>query len=194
MLFRCRRWYEKLRELLEEAGFRRCESDHAVFIRCKGDTLGIITIHVDDMMIVASSVHLVQEIKRQLKGKVEISDLGKIHWLLGFEVQHNCSARTLSLSRKSYIDSVVKRYGLEDAKPLSTPMDPSACLSKAHLPSTPKEFADMRDMPYCEATGLSPMQRSEVVRTLLMPPLQSLVSTRTLEGCIGKLSNILSDI
>jgi len=49
------RWYEKLHELLEEAGFRRCESDHAVFIRCKGDTLGIITIHVDDMMIIASS-------------------------------------------------------------------------------------------------------------------------------------------
>ena len=148
-----RRWYEKLRELLEEAGFRRCESDHAVFIRCKGDTLGIITIHVDNMMIIASSVHLVQEIKCQLKCKVEISDLGEIHWLLGFEVQHDCSARILSLLQKSYIDSVVKQYRLEDAKPLSTPMDPSACLLKAHSLSTPKEFANMQDMPYREATG-----------------------------------------
>ena len=146
-------WYEKLRELLEEAGFQRCESDHAVFIRRKGDTLGIITIHVDDMMIIASSVRLVQEIKRQLKGKVEISDLGEIHWLLSFEVQCDRSACTLSLSQKSYIDSIVKQYGLEDAKPLSTPMDPSAHLLKAHSPSTPKEFADMQDVPYCEATG-----------------------------------------
>jgi len=148
-----RRWYEKLRELLEEAGFRRCESDHAVFIRRKGDTLGIITIHVDDMMIVASSTRLVQDIKCQLKGKVEISDLGEIHWLLGFEIQHDRDARTLSLSQKSYIDSVVKRYGLEDAKLLSTPMDPSAQLSKSHSPSTPQEYADMRDVPYREATG-----------------------------------------
>ena len=94
-----------------------------------------------------------QDIKRQLKGKVEISNLGKIHWLLGFEIQCDQDAHTLSLSQKSYIDSVMKRYGLEDAKPLSTPMDPSAQLSKSHSPSTPQEYADMQDVPYREATG-----------------------------------------
>ena len=78
------------------------------------------------MMIAASSSNLLQEIKRQLKGKVEISDLGEIHWLLGFEVQRDCAACTLSLSQKSYINSIVKHYALEDTKPLSTPMDPSA--------------------------------------------------------------------
>ena len=81
------RWYEKLRQLLVDAGFRHCESDHAVFTKHSEEGLGIITVHVDDMMIAASSSNLLQEIKRQLKGKVEISDLGEIHWLLGFEVQ-----------------------------------------------------------------------------------------------------------
>ena len=133
-----RRWYEKLRQLLVDAGFRHCESDHAVFTKHSEDGLGIITVHVDNMMIAASSSNLLQEIKRQLKG---------------FEVQRDCAARTLSLSQKSYIDSIVKRYGLEDAKPLSTPMDPSARLFKTNLPTTPQEFADMRNVPYREATG-----------------------------------------
>ena len=105
------------------------------------------------MMIAASSSNLLQEIKHQLKGKVKISDLGEIHWLLGFEVQRDRAARTLFLSQKSYIDSIMKRYGLEDAKPLSTPMDPSARLSKTNSLTTPREFANMRNVPYREATG-----------------------------------------
>ena len=104
-------------------------------------------------MIAASSSNLLQEIKRQLKGKVEISDLGEIHWLLGFEVQHDRAACTLFLSQKSYINSIVKCYALEDTKPLSTPMDPSARLSKTNSPTTPQEFANMRNVPYHKATG-----------------------------------------
>jgi hypothetical protein len=45
------------------------------------------------------------------------------------------------------------RYGLQDLKPVSIPMDLNIHLTSAQSPSTTQEFARMRDVPYHEAVG-----------------------------------------
>jgi hypothetical protein len=57
------------------------------------------------------------------------------------------------LSQKTYIDSIIKRFGLEDAKPVASPMEPSTRLTNAQCPVISRETADMRDVPYREAVG-----------------------------------------
>jgi hypothetical protein len=57
------------------------------------------------------------------------------------------------LSQRSYIDSILRRYGFDDAKPVSTPMDVNIRLTSAQSPSTTEEFAKMRNIPYHEAVG-----------------------------------------
>jgi len=47
----------------------------------------------------------------------------------------------------------VKRFHLETASPLQTPIDPSVHLSKDQSPSTPRQFDDVRNVPYREAVG-----------------------------------------
>lgn len=42
---------------------------------------------------------------------------------------------------------------LEDAKPLITPMDPGSVLSITQSPSTPRQFNDMKNVPFQEAIG-----------------------------------------
>ena len=59
----------------------------------------------------------------------------------------------ISLFQHSYIDSVLHHYGLEDAKPLLTPMDTQVCLSSSQSPSSTAKFAQMCDVPYHEAMG-----------------------------------------
>ena len=67
-------------------------------------------------------------------------------------IEHGCDSdrenRTLMMCQRSYINSVIKCFGLEDAKPLASPMEPSAHLSNAQSPVTSCETADMRDVPY----------------------------------------------
>lgn len=41
---------------------------------------------------------------------------------LGLEIHLNSANRTLQLSKKSYTDTVLERFGLHNSKPVATPM------------------------------------------------------------------------
>jgi Reverse transcriptase (RNA-dependent DNA polymerase) len=118
------RWYQKLVYILvDNLHFTCCDVDQAVFIHNSKNELTIIAVHVDDCTLVASTITLIQNLKNGIHKFVEISDLGELHWLLGIEIKRNREARTIHLSQRSYIDSILHQYNLKDAKPLSTPME-----------------------------------------------------------------------
>ncbi|CDO77187.1 hypothetical protein BN946_scf184705.g12 [Trametes cinnabarina] len=149
-----RHWHKKLlRVLRDKLRMSQSDVDQAVFYCLEGTDIIVIVVHVDDLTIVAATVALIAEVKTKLRKAFDISDEGEVHWILGFAVERDRPNRRLSLSQTAYIKSIVRRFGLEDAKPVSTPMDPHAALSVAQSPSTPAEIGAMRDVPYREAVG-----------------------------------------
>jgi hypothetical protein len=150
-----RRWYQKLVLIMTKLGFSRCEGDQAVFYRrCeKTNVLIVVLVHVDDCSIVGKTKALIARFKVEMAKFVDITDMGDLHWILGIEVRRIREEKKILLSQKSYIDSILRRYGFEDLKPVSTPMDPSIRLTSAQSPSTTEEFAGMRNVPYHEAVG-----------------------------------------
>jgi hypothetical protein len=149
-----RHWYRKFSSvLMGPLRMKRCEVDQAVFYRVEGESVMALASHVDDCSAVASSVELEEEIKTELRKAFEISDLGEINWILGIAVKRDRTARTIRLSQKSYINSMLSRYGFENIKPVAMPMDPSMHFSTSQSPKTTQEFAEMKDKPYREAVG-----------------------------------------
>ena len=59
-----------------------------------------------------------------------MSDLGEVHFFLGMQIEWNRTARTLTMHQKSYIVGVVSRFGMEECKPLATPLDAKVALVK----------------------------------------------------------------
>ncbi|KAF5378500.1 hypothetical protein D9615_007118 [Tricholomella constricta] len=139
--------------MMIKLGFSRCEVDTSVFYRRTRSGLIIVLVHVDDCTIAATTIALIMEFKVLIAEHVEITDLGELHWLLGIEIKRDRDRRTISLSQRSYLDSILRRYGFQDLKPVSIPMDTNARLSSAQSPATTAEFAQMRDVPYLEAVG-----------------------------------------
>ena len=139
--------------LVDKLGFKQCEVDQAIFIKKSGDTLVIIVVHVDDCTIAATSPALVMQLKEQLKKHMEITDLGELHWLLGIEVMRNRDECMISLSQRSYIDSIIHRFNFDELKPVSTPMEPHLKLHLNQSPSTGTEYAMMQHIPYRKAIG-----------------------------------------
>ncbi|GBE86172.1 hypothetical protein SCP_0900490 [Sparassis crispa] len=149
-----RQWFKKMCAALDEMGLSRSLVDHCVFYLDEDDdsvTL-IIALSVDDTTI-AGTNNAVLWFKTEISKRFEMTDLGEMHWILGIEVRRDRAARTLSLSQRAYIDGLMARFNLEDAKPLSAPLEPGAILSIRQCPSTPREFEDMRNVPYREAIG-----------------------------------------
>ena len=57
------------------------------------------------------------------------------------------------MSQEAYINLVVRRFNLEDAKPLSTPIDANTHLLKDDCPTFAEEKQEMKGVPYREAVG-----------------------------------------
>lgn len=146
-------WYQKLKGILVKIGFKPCKADPCVFVRIRGNAISIISSHVDDLGMYCNSKAEVTLVKSEIRKYVSIKDLGEISTILGIEVIRNRSARTISLSHRRYIDEIVKEYGQESAKSVSSPIAMEARLTTADSPKTPAELADMRNVPYQNAVG-----------------------------------------
>ena len=83
-----------------------------------------------------------------------MKDLGEIHWLLNLKIERDKSAGTISISQEAYIDKILSRFNLQDAKTHATPLDPTTKLSKDQCPTTDAEKKIMEKIPYRQAIGL----------------------------------------
>ncbi|KAL5480798.1 hypothetical protein ACEPAI_9738 [Sanghuangporus weigelae] len=149
-----RRWYQKFTSIMvDRLGFSRCDVDQAIYFRHLPPDLIVVAVSVDDCTLAASRSALIDKFKSDFSKYVEITDLGPIHWLLGIQIKRDRELRTLSLSQTTYINSVLRRYGLENARDLTSPMDPNVKLDSSQSPQTAQEIAEMCHIPYREALG-----------------------------------------
>ena len=146
-------WHKTLTSAFNELNLTRSAVDHGVFYSHNDEGTTIVCSSTDDFAIATSSIEWMNKFKASLSNHFEMSDLGELAWILRIQVQRDRSLKMISLSQTVYIDSLVKRFNLGDAPPLSMPIDPNALLSKDQSPSTPRQFDNMRNVPYREATG-----------------------------------------
>ena len=147
-----REWYLELSKTFNELDFTCSKADECVFYKY-GDKPIIVTVSTDDMTLAARYLATIEELKRDLQRRYEIKDLGEIEWLLGVEVKRDRKARSISLSQRAYINSIIDEFNLGEATPLSVPAEPGAILGPHQSPKTPAEFKDMENIPYSRGVG-----------------------------------------
>jgi hypothetical protein len=147
-----RQWYMFLAAALIALGFVRSCYDRCVFfLRDEADKV-IMAISTDDLTLAANRAEAMLKAKRLIASRFEVTDLGAITWLLGIDVRRE-SAPTISLGQTAYFDTILNRFGLQDAIPVSTPMRGDARLTLGNGPRTPEEKEEMAAVPYRQAIG-----------------------------------------
>jgi len=119
-------WYEELKRILQLLGFKVSIADEATFYKVDSNRFLVIAAATDDFTIVTNSCELSTETKAQLNQHFELVDLGGINWLLGVSVTHNLEDKTIALGQQAYIEHILACFGLSDACPDVTPMEPGA--------------------------------------------------------------------
>jgi histone deacetylase 1/2 len=79
-----------------------------------------ILVYVDDIILVSSSVTAADRLVSSLRTAFAVKDLGKLHYLLGLEVTHDDTG--LSMTQQKYSEDLLRRAGMLQCKPASTPM------------------------------------------------------------------------
>ncbi|KAK1653250.1 hypothetical protein QYE76_071055 [Lolium multiflorum] len=77
-------------------------------------------VYVDDITLVSSSATAADRLVSSLGTTFAVKDLGKLHYFLGLEVTHNDTS--LSLTQKKYSHDLLRRAGMLQCKPATTPM------------------------------------------------------------------------
>jgi len=67
-------------------------------------------------------------------------------------IDHDCSCWSISLSQHRYTVEILQKFGMENCKPVSTPMEPGLWLSNDMSPKS-EEQAHMKTIPYLAAMG-----------------------------------------
>ncbi|EGO04767.1 hypothetical protein SERLA73DRAFT_43673, partial [Serpula lacrymans var. lacrymans S7.3] len=75
-------------------------------------------------------------------------DLGEIKWLLGLKIDYKRESSITSILQTAYIDAMVKHFGLTDAKPVTTLLEPGMMLGNDQSLAMPKQYDEMCNVPY----------------------------------------------
>ena len=79
----------------------------------------IIAVYVDDLNIIGTPEEL-QKAANCLKLEFEMKDLGRTRFCLGLQIEHLKDGNLMHQS--TYISKILKRFYMDKAHPLSTPM------------------------------------------------------------------------
>ena len=84
----------------------------------------IIAVYVDDTLLASNDDQMLRAEKAKLGERFEMDDRGQVHYLLGMSIQRERESKILTISQKSYLENILKRFGIQDCKPVSTPLEP----------------------------------------------------------------------
>lgn len=101
-------------------------SDSSLFVMAKEGRLAIVLVYVDDLIITGDYSEEIERTRENLSVRFQMKELGELRHFLGLEVEHTKNG--IFLGQQKYAKDLLKRYGMLDCKPISTPMDPNARL------------------------------------------------------------------
>ena len=148
-----RAWNIHLNGHIEKLGFTKLLGDSCVFIRKYDSGICILAIYVDDLVIAASSLLIVNEVKNMFKSIYQMKDLGQISTILGCRVQQNETLSTITMDQTFYTKSILKTFFPEGINSTETPMASTTLLTMSDSPITPEDKESMLKFPYRQAVG-----------------------------------------
>jgi hypothetical protein len=112
-------WYSRIDSYLFQMGFEKSEVDSNLYYVIRGEDPLILILYVDDLFITGGE-ELIVDCKRGLASKFEMKDIGLMHYFLGMEVWQEDGH--VFLGQGKYATDILRRFQMEDWRPMSIPM------------------------------------------------------------------------
>jgi len=137
-----RLWYEDIDGYLESIGFRQSAEDPNLYLQ-----LGVLLVlYVDGLLIAHNSTEEQgHQVKQLLQKKYKMCDIGAAKRFLGIKIERTEDGG-FSICQRDYINTIIRRFRLMDAKPAKSPLDPQTDLANTcceDKPANHKEYLSM---------------------------------------------------
>jgi hypothetical protein len=162
-----REWNLMLNDFMtKECGFTPLKTEKCMYIKRTHDgSYILVCMYVDDLIVAYSHRSLFDSFISKVRSKFKITQTDNLHKTLGFQIERSKDGGVF-MHQQSYINDVLKRFGMEDCNPVDTPADPRVKLCKngsynarTHVPSStsqgesPNVQTSQPTFPYRELIG-----------------------------------------
>lgn len=146
-----RQWNGKFHKFLIENGFSQSKEDPCLYHTLKYGIVLIICLYVDDGLLFSTDGFARDKFIRELSSEFKVTVTEPDNYI-GMQITRNRENHTIRISQTTYIQKVLQRFGMIDAKPMITPSEPSFKLTKREETGKEEVTQEPR-FPYREAIG-----------------------------------------
>ncbi|GJY30705.1 retrovirus-related pol polyprotein from transposon TNT 1-94 [Tanacetum coccineum] len=121
-------WYDRLKDFLIKHEYKMGMVDNILFTKKKSLNLIIVQIYVDDIIFCSTCQEMCDEYAKIMHDEFEMSMMGELNFFLGLQIKQMEDG--IFFNQSKYIKEMLKKFGLEDSKPMKTPMSSDTKLMK----------------------------------------------------------------
>src|SRR6266498_3782060 len=115
-----RAWYECLKDFLLKNSFEIGKADSTLFTRKFDNDLFVCQIYIDDIIFGSTNKAFCEDFSRIMTKRFEMSMMVELKYFLGFQIKQ--LKQGTFLCQTKYIADMLKKFDIEGAKPIKTPM------------------------------------------------------------------------
>ncbi|GJS54223.1 retrovirus-related pol polyprotein from transposon TNT 1-94 [Tanacetum coccineum] len=121
-------WYDRLKAFLIKHEYKKGMVDNTLFTKKKSSNLIIVQIYVDDIIFGSTCQDMCDEFAKIMHDEFEMSMMGELNFFLGLQIKQMEDG--IFFNQSKYIKEMLKKFRLEDSKPMKTPMSSNTKLTK----------------------------------------------------------------
>ncbi|GKC97973.1 retrovirus-related pol polyprotein from transposon TNT 1-94 [Tanacetum coccineum] len=121
-------WYDRLKAFLIKHEYNMGMVDNTLFTKKKGSNLIILQIYVDDIIFGSTCQDMSDDFTKIMHDEFEMSMMGERNFFFGFKIKQ--MEDDIFFNQSKYIKEMLKKFGLEDSKPMKTLMSSDTKLTK----------------------------------------------------------------
>ena len=121
-----RAWYDRLTQYLVSHGFIRGKADQTLFIKKEDGELIVAQVYVDNIIVGSTKDEFSHGFSKLMQAEFEMSMIEELTHILGLQIRQQDSG--IFLSQSKYVKNLVKKFGLESASSVRTPISPNVKL------------------------------------------------------------------
>ena len=162
-----RNWNSKFKDFVVSCGLKQSEADPCIFVKdAYTDDWIIISLYVDDGLIACKRKEILNIFMNLLTSEFEVT-CHEPSCYVGIEITRNRQEKKLCINQQGYITRILNRFGMEECKPVTSPMENATQLIKLN-----EEKNEEKRFPYREAVGCL-----NYIATILRPDISYAVNT-----------------
>ncbi|KAK6149350.1 hypothetical protein DH2020_016875 [Rehmannia glutinosa] len=127
-----RAWNSKIDKYFQQNSFQRIQSEPSLYVKKqvfeKGQDCLLVQIYVDDIIFGATNESLCKKFSKLMQGEFEMSMMGELNFFLGLQIKQ-CQ-EGLYISPSKYTKEILKKFGIEEGRTVSTPMATNVKIDK----------------------------------------------------------------